>query len=375
MGANAWLTILAGTLTFSGTSDLPLRVLLFNLLSLSLSLIWVRFLRMETYSAASRAPPSFPRLLSLYLSRSLKQQRAAWRGFVFDLVLVVVVAAALGASFGASPGYELSPGQKAILNGQIPLTPSGHVDCPDFLKNFTGGGEGGGGGGEGEGEGGGGYCDILLAPKSDPILLVSTMTVMSTALAGVSSSIRVFGAEAAAWRLEKAAGASTGAYCLGKMIAHIPTLIAAPALFVALQRLTLSHTLVGAILPHFAIVSLLYAAFSGLGYLISVVVRPDLAYLVGVLTTLVSLLLSGSGPMLPQMSPAMYAASFASPLRYAQEAFYLLQVEGLGREVPPETAEVLYGYVDSFLPLCWSALLTVLFLSRVFAFLVMRLKA
>jgi len=115
-----------------------------------------------------------------------------------------------------------------------PLPPSVIKTCPGELK------------------------ELCKLPQFDPIVGQASLTCLALALAGVASSLRVFGTEKVVFRRETITGTSTEvchspdsaccrlvfgclmlcgakqAYFLGKNVAHIPTILLAPLMFLAM---------------------------------------------------------------------------------------------------------------------------------------------
>ena len=75
------------------------------------------------------------------------------------------------------------------------------------------------------------------------------------------------------------------AYFLGKNVAHLPTILLAPLVFLAMYY-QLAHPL-APFFTYYLLFVLVYATACGLAYLISIVFNSSIAQLVGVLSVLV----------------------------------------------------------------------------------------
>lgn len=189
----------------------------------------------------------------------------------------------------------------------------------------------------------------------------------------MASSLRVFGSEKVVFRRETTTGTSTEAYFLGKNLAHLPTILLAPLMFLAMYY-QLAHPLAPFWQYYFLFV-LVYATASGLAYLISIVFMSSIAQLVGVLSVLVCMMFSGANPTLTQLKDPnllgglLYVPTYVSYIRWAQEAYYLTEIEQYRAIFLNVQAGMdVYGYKFSDDLTCWLALAASAVIFRALAF-------
>jgi len=93
----------------------------------------------------------------------------------------------------------------------------------------------------------------------------------------------------------------------------------------------------------------------GLGSVISLSVRPDLAQLASAVCVLVFQLVGGAKPTIPQMkelTPPLYWASCVSYMRYAQEALYIIELRHFDNIYDISTSLSIFGYELNDLTMC-----------------------
>jgi len=120
------------------------------------------------------------------------------------------------------------------------------------------------------------------------------LTMMVTGLIAVVSSLKVFGPERVVFARETSAGISTSAYFFGKLLAHLWQIALAPLFYLGMFYRTAYPTV-----EFWAMYRIILAnqfSCSGLGYLISASVAPKNMQIAGVVSGLVSVLLSGLNP-------------------------------------------------------------------------------
>jgi len=145
---------------------------------------------------------------------------------------------------------------------------------------------------------------------------------VSLSLTAVASSLRVFGSERIVFWREASTGTYTLAYYLGKDLAQIPFIVIAPLIFETLfYSLTVPRAQFLVLYQIFLVVQF---AASGLGYLVSNLVKPSVSQLAGVVCILVTMMFSGTRPTLAELKnmpiPFRYIANL-SYLRWAQESY------------------------------------------------------
>jgi ABC-type multidrug transport system ATPase subunit len=283
----------------------------------------------------------------IFALRGVTQMVRNWQGIVLDLGLNLVSGLFLGLVFyqRAFQGPLLSP---------FGLDVGKSFECPQVLSDFFPP-----------------ACALLLVPLDDPLPGEASLSCLAVAMAAVSSSMRVFGAEMNSFRREAGVGLNTGAYYLGKSLAHLPIVLLAPGVF--LWAYAGLAGLEGSWWQHYALLVLVYSCAASLAYIVSMLVRRELSQLFGVILLLVFMMFSGANPTLLQLrdntllGSLLYYPTFFSFLRFAQEQFYLIEARTL--HVGELTLSTLYGFSYDDWTQCWSFLLMFAVCFRVLAFL------
>ena len=138
--------------------------------------------RMELSSKSDRQKVSVLRQIPLFMHRSLLQYTRHWMATIFDLLLVI--SAGLFAGIIYYHVYYIAS----------PLADAEYLD--DVCEGETST-----------------ACMMVTMPAQDPFPGQASITCLGLALAGVASSMRVFGDELVIFRRESEAGLSTEAYC------------------------------------------------------------------------------------------------------------------------------------------------------------------
>jgi hypothetical protein len=171
--------------------------------------------------------------------------------------------------------------------------------------------------------------ELCAMPLDDPVLSEVSLVCLALSLAAVTASQRIFGREKASFVRESMSGLSTEAYYVGKSLSHLSSTFIAPlvmlAVFYPLTNLQSSFVML------YLLLVLVHATASGAAYLTSILFSDTVAALSGVLFVLVSMMFSGANPTLDQlrggvMGGALYYPTFASYIRWAQEAFYIAEM-------------------------------------------------
>lgn len=134
-------------------------------------------------------------------------------------------------------------------------------------------------------------CLVALMPVDDPIFAMSSLTSLAVSLSAITSSMRIFGEEKEVFQRESRRGLITGAYYIGKSLAHLPIQLLAPLVFVyAFSALT---NLKGSTMVTYLILLCVYSCSAGIAYVISILLPRTTTHLAGILVMLTNLTLSG----------------------------------------------------------------------------------
>jgi len=219
-------------------------------------------------------------------------------------------------------------------------------------------------------------CVFLEIPVDDPLVAISSLRSMTVDLCAVSYSIPIFGKEQTVFQRETSTGCNTGAYYIGKTLAHIPMTLFAPVCFLlAFAGLAVLKADWGL---HYLVLTTTYATFTGVGYTVSLVAPPRVSQLAGIFFVLVSMMFSGGQPTLAQLKvnellgSALYIPSYLSYTRWANELVYLIEIKQYTENF--RSMEILYGYVISDEVFCWCMIFTFFFAFRIITYIALVVK-
>lgn len=274
---------------------------------------------------------------SIFVRRAIAQSTRQWGAVLFDFSMTLMAGLFLGVLF-------LNKEYQGALPSQV-------VDeCPAPLR------------------------EVCSMPLYDPIIGQASLSCLALSLAAVASSLRVFGREKVVFGREATTGTSTEAYFLGRSVAHLPTIFLAPLLF-CLMFTQLASPL-ASFWSYYALFVLVYATSAGMGYMISIILSDATANLVGVLAVLVAMMFSGAGggATLKQLADphllggVLIVPTYFSFVRWAQEAFYLLEIRQWAAlyDVSQGMSVLSYDWDDE--RTCWLALGAFLLAFRCIAF-------
>eukprot|EP01128_Nolandella_sp_AFSM9_P012538 TRINITY_DN9377_c0_g1_i1.p1 TRINITY_DN9377_c0_g1~~TRINITY_DN9377_c0_g1_i1.p1 ORF type:complete len:948 (+),score=159.26 TRINITY_DN9377_c0_g1_i1:34-2844(+) len=216
-------------------------------------------------------------------------------------------------------------------------------------------------------------CVFLEIPEDDPLIPIALMSHMSVALAAVAYAIFTFGNEKTTFIRESYSGISTGAYFVGKNLTNLILNFVAPVFF--LLALLCFATLKASFLGHYGLIFGTYFCFTGLGYLVSIVLSKSISLLAGVMGVLVNMMFSGASPTLKQLGdsallgPLLLYPSYVCYFRWVFEAEYILEIQQYSKTFL--TMEILYDYHISNFALCVSMMIFIGVLFRVLAYVVL----
>ena len=190
-----------------------------------------------------------------------------------------------------------------------------------------------------------------------------------------AGSLRVYGSERVQFWRESSAGTSTLAYFIALQVAHLPSILIAPVFYVLCF-----YQLVGPLAPllsYYTLALCVYWCAAGLGYLVSVVAPPKQAQLAGVLAVLVSMMFSGTTPMLSVLKEILggllYWPTYISFVRWSTEWFVINELQHYTQIYDVQPGLALYSYsFDDFAP-CIIGILLIGSVARILAFLALTL--
>ena len=171
---------------------------------------------------------------------------------------------------------------------------------------------------------------ICEYPLNNPIINVASTIPLALGLCAGMSSLGTFGTrqEQVIFKKEQAAGLSVMSYFLSKMLEQIPNIVLGPVVFLSIFFSLYSPR--ATFWEYYLVLLMMHFTTFGLGTLISVCVKLDLIQLATAVLILVSQLVGGSKPTIPQMKeiiPPLFWISCVSYVRYAQEALYLMEIK------------------------------------------------
>eukprot|EP01006_Ploeotia_vitrea_P007286 TRINITY_DN1660_c0_g1_i1.p1 TRINITY_DN1660_c0_g1~~TRINITY_DN1660_c0_g1_i1.p1 ORF type:complete len:705 (+),score=75.15 TRINITY_DN1660_c0_g1_i1:130-2115(+) len=253
---------------------------------------------MRKLAKARRNAPFYYQLY-LFFMRSLRQMSRAMSANFMDLVLVLIAGLFLGLVFSKQ---EYIP----------PLNP---VLVDRMLKGI-------------EGPTKDSLTTYLTKPVDDPIISEASLSCMAIGMTGVMASLRVFGNDKFTYWREAGYGLSTLAYFLAKNVAHLIFVFLSPAVYLSI--FTTLVTPRGSLAGFYLVLLTVQFSTVGLGYVISIVLPGSLTQLCGVVTVLVLSMFAGARPTLVEiksMWAPLQALPYLSYIRYAQEAWYLVEIK------------------------------------------------
>jgi len=219
-------------------------------------------------------------------------------------------------------------------------------------------------------------CIFLEIPEDDPVLAISSLSSLTIALCAVSYSIPIFGKEQTVFKRETNTGSNTGAYYIGKMIAHVPITLFAPVCFLlSLSGLAVLQADWGL---HYLILTITYATFTGVGYTISLVTRQRVSQLAGIFFVLVSMMFSGGQPTLSQLRSngllgyALYLPTYLSYTRWSNELVYITEVKHYTSNF--RSMGTLYSYYISDEVYCWCMICSFFCVFRIMGYIALVVK-
>jgi len=169
--------------------------------------------------------------------------------------------------------------------------------------------------------------DVCKQPIDDPVARVSALMSLAMALMGSMAALRVFGKEYLVFYRESQSGLSTFCYFWAKDISLFIVNVFAPVVFLTIYYTTVSP--MASVLEYYYSLLLVYWTSYGLGYLISIVVQPNIAQLTAVVIVFIFNVFSGSTTPLPTLRDMYFPINIfptLSYLTYSHENLYLIEL-------------------------------------------------
>ncbi|KAG2372729.1 hypothetical protein C9374_013181 [Naegleria lovaniensis] len=169
---------------------------------------------------------------------------------------------------------------------------------------------------------------VCKQPADDPIATISALMSLSMALMGSMAALRVFGKEYLNFYRESQTGLSTFCYFWAKDMSMLIVNIFAPIVFLTIYYTTVAP--LASVLEYYYALLLVYWASYGLGYFISIIVKPNVAQLTSVVIVFIFNVFSGSTTPLPTLRDMYFPINIfpaLSYLTYSHENIYLIELE------------------------------------------------
>jgi hypothetical protein len=194
------------------------------------------------------------------------------------------------------------------------------------------------------------FCTILSVPQNDPIYTNAQFVPLALGLIGVISSLRFFGVNKENFHRENMEGLSTTAVYVAKTIFAVLLSAISSAIFLSFWGFLVQPPAAPGL--YFLLIWITLFAAQGLGFLVSISVRLDLAGMLGILIvlifTLFSTTLSGNGSF-------QSVISYFSFVGWSSVAFYTTSVQGFNAVLTPWMVNV-YGFTPDEMSFAWAQL-------------------
>ncbi|KAG2393483.1 hypothetical protein C9374_007014 [Naegleria lovaniensis] len=173
-----------------------------------------------------------------------------------------------------------------------------------------------------------GLQDICSQPLEDPIYSTSSLMTLAMALMGAMSALRAFGGEYLVFYRESQTGLSTFCYFWAKDISLFIVNIFAPVVFLSIYYTTVSPR--APVYEYYYVLLLVYWTSYGLGYFISIIIKPNIAQLTAVVIVFIFNTFSGATTPLPTLKEMYFPINYLpylSYLTYSHENAYLIELK------------------------------------------------
>lgn len=169
--------------------------------------------------------------------------------------------------------------------------------------------------------------DVCKQPINDPVSSTSSLITLAMALMASMSALRVFGKESLVFNRESQTGLSTFCYFWAKDISMLLVNIMAPVIFLSIYYTTVSPR--APVYEYYYVLLLVYWCSYGLGYLVSIIIQPNVAMLTAVVLVFTFNTFSGSTVSLPTLKDMTFPINifpWISYLTYSHENAYLIEI-------------------------------------------------
>jgi ABC-type multidrug transport system ATPase subunit len=355
MGAGAWITIVfsaVGTLLamrannyseeWSFTTDVGVSWVLFVCAPFGFVILVASILRVvRKVDSTVREIASFMSQVWLHLFRCATEEWVRPSGLLLDLVLAVVSAIMIGITTPTSSRWTTPVLEFIAFATQDTFFPI--QDCLPTMPAVL--------------------CQFISHPQSDPIFSNSQLVPLALGLIGVISSLRFFGLNKSNFRRENMAAVSTTALYLAKTLVSILASSISAAVFLSFWGFFVQPPANAGL--YFLLIWLCLFSAHGLGFLVSICLRMELAGMLGVIVVLIFTLfnttLSGQGGF-------QSFISYFSFINWASVALYTTSVAPFKATLTPWMFNV-YGFSPSMSSFAWTQLFCLGVFMRLLAWL------
>jgi ABC-type multidrug transport system ATPase subunit len=357
MGAGAWTTIvfsaigtffaMQNSLSWNLTTDVRVPWMLFVCAPLGFVVVIASILRIyRRIDSSVREMASFMTQVWLQFVRSVTEVWARPSGLLLDLVLAAVSAIIIGITTPSSSRWTTPILESLAVATQDTFYPI--RDCLPIMPSVL--------------------CQFISHPQSDPLYTNAQFVPLALGLIGVISSLRFFGLNKANFQRENMVGLSTTAVYLAKTFVSILISSVSAAVFLSYWGFFVQPPANPGL--YFLLFWICLFSAHGLGFLVSICMRMDLAGMMGILVvlifTLFSTTLSGQGGF-------QSVISYFSFIGWASIALYTTSVLPLNAILTPWMSNV-YGFDAATSSFAWTQLFCLGVFMRLLAWLALVTK-
>lgn len=250
-------------------------------------------IKQVTEAEKNRQRPGLTAQFFIYWVRSSLELTRHVKGQIFDFFFYIAIAGLMGTIY-------------FNMDFIGPVTPVLQTVCPPFVRDR-----------------------ICGMPRLDNLGIILAITSVCLSIAAMYSSFKIFAQDKNLYRKEVQQGVNKFSYFFGKIVAYMPMNLILPFVFQAVWfAFIVPRANFGAYYGLFVVIQMTWSAY---GTLISIAMKRDHAGFYGLLGLLLSAILSGYSPTLKTFSDSnsLYASFliFLSPLSYAFQSLYLLEIE------------------------------------------------
>lgn len=342
MGAGLWITLVFAAIgtyfaissqglseSFSFTTDARVPWMLFMCAPFGFVIVVISISRIfKGIDSSYRDIAPFFVQTWVQFVRCAQQQWSQPSGVLLDFILAAVSACMIGIVTPTSSRWRLPLLESIAIATQG--TPFPITNCPRGGPPIL--------------------CTILSVPQSDPLFSNAQFVALALGLIGVISSLRYFGTNKENFHRENMSGLSTSASYIAKTLFLALLSAASSAIFLSFYGFLVQPPAPPGL--YFLLFWVTLFAAQGLGFLVSISVRLDLAGMLGILVvlifTLFSTTLSGDGSF-------QSVISYFSFVGWSSVAFYTTSVQGFNAVLTPWMKNV-YGFIPENQAFAWAQL-------------------